>query len=148
MILNTDLKYSINLCAKSIRHIHWEFCDTSNLKLYSKQRKQTAQRRTLSPGRSDFSQNSKLTHSYLPNRELQPECNSRDCPVTIHDIIYNVVILLPYEVDILINNQCMKILQILTIILRYILHNTNTYIHGMLYTCLHNLNFFCPSDGT
>jgi hypothetical protein len=87
----TDLKSIIKLHVSSLWQIHWDFHDTS--KLYSIQNN-VNKPWNITRKREDkviISRlrigHSKLTHSYLLNKELQPECMSCSCPLSICNIL-------------------------------------------------------------
>lgn len=91
----TDIKYFVKLYVNSLWQIYWEFCDTN--KLYAIENK-VNKSYNFGLKRQDeviISRirigHSKITHEYLITRELQPECISCECPLTISHILLECI---------------------------------------------------------
>ena len=107
----TDLKFLIKLYVKSLWQIYWDFCDTS--KLYSIQNKVDRPSKILLKREEVIITrlrigHSKLTHSYLLSGELQPECISCDCPLSIYHLLLECCDFTPIRNRLFDNIQSMR----------------------------------------
>ena len=107
----TDLKFHIKLYVNSLWQIHWDFCDTS--KLYSIQNKVNKPCNIVLKREDEVIitrlriGHSKLTHSYLLNKELQPECISCNCPLSIYHVLLECCDFTPIRIRLFNNIQSM-----------------------------------------
>jgi hypothetical protein len=85
----TDLKYLIRVYVNSLGQNYWDFHGTN--KLYSIQINKSSNIILQRDNEVIISRlrlgHSKLTHSYLLNKEFQSECISCNCPLSIYHIL-------------------------------------------------------------
>jgi hypothetical protein len=92
----TDLKFSIKVYVNSLWQIYWDLFYTS--KLYSIQNKVNKPFNIILKREDEVIisrlriSHSKLTHSYLINKEHQPECMSCNCPLSACTCIYHILL--------------------------------------------------------
>ena len=108
----TDLKYLIRLYVNSLWQNYWDFHDTN--KLYSIQCKINKSSNIILKRDDEVIisrlriGHSKLTHSYLLNKEFQPECISCNCPLTIYHILLECCDYTPIRIRLFGNIQSMR----------------------------------------